>query len=352
MAKTVKATGWGTKDTSGHLSPMEFTRRATGDRDVQFKVLYSGICHSDLHFMKNDWGDSKYPMIPGHEVVGTVTETGSKVEKFKVGDNVAVGVLAGSCRSCDECTNNLENYCDERLDTYNSILPDGSITYGGYSNLMVADEDYVIRWPNNFPMDRGVPLVCAGITTYSPLKYYGLDKPGLHVGVAGLGGLGHMAVKFLKAFGAKVTVIDIAPEKKTYALETLGAYQFLLPDELGSARGTLDGILDVVPAFHSIEGLLKLLRPHGKLVVVGLPDKPLELPVFALATQRKMIGGSLIGGIKETQEMVDFAAKHNILPDVEIISMDYVNTAMERMARGDVKFRFVIDVGNTLKADN
>ncbi|GFP86972.1 8-hydroxygeraniol dehydrogenase [Phtheirospermum japonicum] len=187
-------------------------------------------------------------------------------------------------------------------------------------------------------MDRGAPLVCAGITTYSPLRYYGLDKPGLHVGVAGLGGLGHVAVKFLKAFGAKVTVLDIAPEKKTYALETLGADQ-----------GTLDGILDAVSAFHSVQAYLNLLKPHGKLVIIGLPEKPLQLPMFALATERKMIGGSMIGGIKETQEMIDFAAKHNILPDVEIISMDYVNTAMERLARGDVKYRFVIDVGNTIK---
>ncbi|KAL3641065.1 8-hydroxygeraniol dehydrogenase [Castilleja foliolosa] len=351
MAKTVKAIGWGAKDSSGRLSPLEFTRRVTGDMDVQFKVLYSGVCHSDLHQIKNDWGFSQYPMIPGHEIAGVVTETGSKVKKFKVGDNVAVGVMVGSCRKCNQCENNLENYCPEKLDTYNGVLPDGSITYGGYSDLMVAEEDFVIRWPDNFPMDRGVPLVCAGITTYSPLRYYGLDKPGQHVGVAGLGGLGHVAVKFLKAFGAKVTVIDIAPEKKTYALETLGADQFLLPHELESAKGTMDGILDAVAAFHSIQAYLDLLKPHGKLVMVSLPERPLELPMFALATHRKMIGGSMIGGIKETQEMIDFAAKHNILPDVEVISMDYINTAMERLARGDVKYRFVIDVGKTLKAE-
>ncbi|KAL6525207.1 8-hydroxygeraniol dehydrogenase [Orobanche minor] len=323
MTKTVKAIGWGTKDPSGFLSPLEFTRRATGDRDVQFKVLYCGVCHSDLHLIKNDWGFAKYPMIPGHEIVGVVTEIGSK------------------------CSNNLENYCPEKLDTYNGVQPDGSLTYGGYSDLMVAEEDFVIRWPDNFPMDRGAPLVCAGITTYSPLRYYGLDKPGLHVGVAGLGGLGHVAVKFLRAFGAKVTVIDISPEKKTYALDTLGANQFLLSHELAAAAGTMDGILDAVSGFHSIQAFLDLLKPNGKLVVVGLPEKPLELPMFALATQRKMIGG-----IKETQEMIDFAAKHDILPDVEVISMDYINTAMERLARGDVKYRFVIDVGKTLKSDS
>ncbi|CAA0822275.1 Probable cinnamyl alcohol dehydrogenase 9 [Striga hermonthica] len=350
MAKTVKAIGWGTKDPSGILSPLEFTRRTTGDHDVQFQVLYCGVCHSDLHLIKNDWGFAKYPMIPGHEIVGVVTEIGANVDKFKVGDKVAVGVMVGSCRKCEQCATNLENYCNEKLDTYNGLEPDGSLTYGGYSDLMVADQDFVFRWPDNLPMDRGAPLVCAGITTYSPIRYYGLDKPGLHVGVAGLGGLGHLAVKFLKAFGAKVTVIDISPEKKSYALETLGADQFLLPNELEQANGTLDAILDAISVFHSIQSLLSLLKPHGKLVVVGLPEKPLELPMFALATQRKMIGGSMIGGTKETQEMLDFAAKHNIVPDVEVISMDYINTAMERLARGDVKYRFVIDVGNSLKA--
>ncbi|KAK6131400.1 hypothetical protein DH2020_034885 [Rehmannia glutinosa] len=352
MAKTVNAFGWGAKDRKGFLTPLEFTRRATGDRDVQFKVLYCGVCHSDLHMIKDHWGFAHYPMIPGHEIVGVVTEVGSKVQKFKNGDNVGVGVIVDACRKCDQCVDNLENYCPERIDTYNGVEPDGSITYGGYSDIMVADEEFVIRWPDNFPMDKGAPLVCAGITTYSPLRYYGLDKPGLHVGVAGLGGLGHVAVKFLKAFGTKVTVLDISPDKKSYAIDTLGADGFILsnkPAEMGAAAGTLDGILDCVSVVHSLQGLLDLLKPHGKLVVVGLPEKPLELPIFSLTMGRKMMGGSMIGGLKETQEMIDFAAKHNILPEVEVISMDYVNTAMERLARGDVKFRFVIDVGKTLK---
>ncbi|KAL3618321.1 8-hydroxygeraniol dehydrogenase [Castilleja foliolosa] len=263
-------------------------------------------------------------MIAGHEFVGVVTAVGSSVKKFKIGDNVAVGVMAGSCRKCDHCENGTENFCPEKLDTYNGVLADGSITYGGYSDVMVTEEDFVIRWPDNFPMDRGAPLVCAGITTYSPLRYYGLDKPGLHVGVAGLGGLGHVAVKFLKAFGAKGDG-DGHCAGKAYAFETLGADQFLLPHELASAAGTLDGILDAIAAYHSIKAYLDLLKPEGKLVMVSLPEKPLQLPMFALATHRKMIGGSMIGGIKETQEMIDFAAKHNILPDIEIISMDYIN---------------------------
>ncbi|KAI3464775.1 hypothetical protein Pfo_021438 [Paulownia fortunei] len=354
MAKTVKAVGWAARDPSGVLSPLKFARRATGDRDVQFKVLYCGICHSDLHSIKNEWGYSQYPLIPGHEIVGVVTEVGSKVQKFKVGDKVGVGCMVNSCRKCDQCVNNLENYCPQPLFTYNSVEPDGSLTYGGYSDIMVADEDFIIRWPENFPLDKGAPLLCAGITTYSPLRHFGLDKPGLRVGVVGLGGLGHVAVKFAKAFGTKVTVISTSASKKKEAIESLGADAFLIsrdPAEMQAAAGTLDGIIDTVSALHPIQPLLSLLKPHGKLIVVGAPEKPLELPVFPLITARRTVAGSMIGGLKETQEMIDFAAKHNILPDVEMVSMDYVNTAMERLAKADVKYRFVIDVGKTLKAE-
>nr|UTS83002.1 cinnamyl alcohol dehydrogenase 7 [Phryma leptostachya] len=354
MAEAVKALGWAARDPSGVLSPLKFTRRVTGDRDIQFKVLYCGICHSDLHSIKNEWGNSQYPHIPGHEIVGVVTEIGSKVQKFKIGDKVGVGCLVNSCRKCDQCANNLENYCVQPIFTYNSMLPDGSVTQGGYSNVMVVDEDFAIRWPENFPLDKGAPLLCAGITTYSPLKHYGLDKTGLHVGVVGLGGLGHVAVKFAKAFGTKVTVISTSAGKKKEAIESLGADAFLIsrePEEMQAAAGTLDGIIDTVSALHPIHPLLSLLKPHGKLIVVGAPEKPLEVPVFSLIMARRTMAGSMIGGIKETQEMIDFAAKHNILPDVEMVSMDYVNTAMERLAKADVKYRFVIDVGKTLKAD-
>ncbi|KAK4429431.1 8-hydroxygeraniol dehydrogenase [Sesamum alatum] len=352
MAESVKAFGWAARDPSGVLSPFDFSRRPTGDRDVQLKVLYCGICHSDLHAIKNEWGLSTYPVVPGHEVVGVVTEVGSKVQNFRVGDKVGVGCLVDSCRECDQCSNNLENYCPKQVLTYNTVLPDGTVTYGGYSDIMVVDEDFAIRWPENFPLDKGAPLLCAGITTYSPLKYYGLDKPGLHIGVVGLGGLGHVAVKFIKAFGSKVAVISTSIGKKKEALESLGADAFLVsrdPAEMQTAAGTLDGIIDTVSAQHPIEPLLSLLKPHGKMLMVGAPEKPLELPVFSLIMTRKMVGGSLIGGLKETQEMIDFAAKHNILPDVELVSMDYVNTAMERLAKADVKYRFVIDVGKTLK---
>ncbi|CAA0831079.1 Probable cinnamyl alcohol dehydrogenase 6 [Striga hermonthica] len=355
MAKSVKAVGWAARDQSGHLSPLKFERRVTGERDVQFKVLYCGICHSDLHAIKNEWGFSAYPMVPGHEIVGVVTEVGSKVEKFKVGDKVGVGCMVDSCRKCDLCARDLENYCTGGATfTYGSALPDGSVTYGGYSDLMIAVEDFVIRWPDNFPLDKGAPLLCAGITTYSPLRSFGLDKPGLSIGVVGLGGLGHVAVKFAKAFGSKVTVISTSPNKKAEAVEKLGADGFLISGDqaqMQAAAGTLDGIIDTVSAPHAIPPLLSLLKPDGKLVVVGLPDKPLEVPPFPLVMGRKVVAGSMIGGIKETQEMIDFAAKHGILPDVEIVPIEYLNTAMERLAKGDVKYRFVIDIGNTLKSE-
>ncbi|XP_021833337.1 8-hydroxygeraniol dehydrogenase-like isoform X1 [Prunus avium] len=349
----VKASGWAARDTSGHLSPFNFSRRATGDEDVRFKVLYCGICHSDLHSVKNDWGFSVYPMVPGHEIVGEVTEVGSKVKKVKAGDKVGVGCMVGACHACDNCNNDLENYCPKLILTYSSVYTDGTLTYGGYSDSMVANERYIVRFPENMPLDAGAPLLCAGITVYSPLKYFGLAEPGKHVGIVGLGGLGHVGVKFAKALGAKVTVISTSPSKKDEALNQLGAHSFLVSsdqDQMQAAMGTLDGIIDTVSAVHPIVPLIGLLKSHGKLILVGAPEKPLELPVFPLIVGRKVLAGSGIGGMKETQEMIDFAAKHNITAEIEVISMEYVNTAMERLAKNDVRYRFVIDVGNTLAA--
>ncbi|XP_016201083.1 probable mannitol dehydrogenase [Arachis ipaensis] len=347
-----KAFGWAARDPSGHLSPFHFSRRETGDKDVAFKVLYCGICHSDLHMVKNEWGFSIYPMVPGHEVVGVVTQVGSKVQKYKIGDRVGVGCLVQSCRTCQDCSDNLENYCSSYTLTYGAKSSDGTITYGGYSDSMVVDEHFVVRIPNELPLDAAAPLLCAGITVYSPLRYFGLDKPGLHVGVVGLGGLGHMAVKFAKAFGAKVTVISTSPNKKQEAMQHLGADSFLISrdqDQMQAAKETLDGIIDTVSAVHSLVPLIGLLKSHGKLVMVGAPEKPLELPIIPLLMGRKLIAGSGIGGLKETQEMIDFAAEHNVKPDIELIPIDYVNEAMERLIKADVKYRFVIDIGNTLK---
>ncbi|KAL7230556.1 hypothetical protein ACSBR2_008931 [Camellia fascicularis] len=349
----VKAFGWAARDPSGVLSPFKFSRRETGEEDVRFKVLYCGICHSDLHSIKNEWGFSTYPHVPGHEIVGVVTEVGSKVTKFKVGDTVGVGCMVGSCQSCENCSHDLENYCSKIILTYMSKYHDGTLTHGGYSNHMVANERFVVRFPENLPLDGGAPLLCAGITVYSPLKYYGLNKPGTHLGVVGLGGLGHVAVKFAKAFGVRVTVISTSPGKKEEAMKHLGADSFLVSkdaDQMQAAMGTMDGIIDTVSSIHPVMPLIGLLKTQGKLVMVGAPDKPLELPVFPLLTGRKLVGGSAMGGMKETQEMIDFAAEHNITADVEVVSMDYVNTAMERLHKGEVRYRFVIDIGNTLAA--
>lgn len=348
----IKAFGYAAKDTSGVLSPFNFARRSTGEKDVQFKVMYCGVCHSDLHMVKNEWGITQYPVVPGHEFVGVVTEVGSKVEKFKIGDKVGVGCLSGSCRKCEDCANDLENYCTQQIQTYSSTYYDGSVTQGGYSDIMVTDEHFVVHWPENLPMEAA-PLLCAGITTYSPLKHFELDKPGKHVGVVGLGGLGHMAVKFAKAFGAKVTVISTSIGKKDEAIKHLGADAFLVSkdaEQMQAAVKSMDGIIDTVSANHSFVPLLMLLKTNGKLITVGAPEKPQELPAFPLLMGRKTVAGSAIGGMKETQEMVDFAAKNNITPDVEVIPMDYINTAMERLFKSDVKYRFVLDVGNTLKA--
>ncbi|XP_042506930.1 probable mannitol dehydrogenase [Macadamia integrifolia] len=286
-----------------------------------------------------------------HEIVGVVTEVGSKVTKYKVGDKVGVGCMVGACHSCDNCKNDLENYCPKMIQTYNWTNVDGTKTYGGYSDFMVANERYIVRMPENMPLDAGAPLLCAGITVYSPMKYYGLCSPGMHLGVVGLGGLGHVAVKFGKALGMKVTVISTSIGKKEEALERLGADAFLVSrdqEQMQAATGTMDGIIDTVSAEHPLLPLVGLLKTHGKIVMVGAPVLPLQLPVFPLLMGRKLVAGSCIGGMKETQEMIDFAGKHNITADIELIPVDYLNTAMERLAKADVKYRFVLDIGKTL----
>lgn len=348
-----KVFGWAARDSSGVLSPFNFSRRANGEDDITMDILYCGICHSDLHSIKNEWGNAVYPLLPGHEIVGIVTEVGSNVTKFKVGDRAGVGCLVGSCRSCDNCTRDEENYCSKPIGTYNFIDDDGTRTYGGYSNKIVVNEHFGINFPDNIPLDAAAPLLCAGITVYSPMQYYGLNCPGMHLGVVGLGGLGHVAVKFAKALGLKVTVISTSIDKKQEAIEQLGADEFLIskdPEQMQTAVGTMDGIIDTVSATHPLMPLFGLLKNNGKLIMVGAPEKPLELYTFPLIMGRKLIAGSGIGGIKETQEMINFAAKHNITADIEVISMDHLNTAMERLSKGDVRYRFVIDVGNTLKS--
>ncbi|KAL6012673.1 hypothetical protein ACLOJK_003168 [Asimina triloba] len=288
-----------------------------------------------------------------HEIVGVVTEVGWKVTKFKVGEKAGVGYVVGSCGSCTDCKDDLENYCPKMICTYDDVYHDGTRTYGGYSNIMVVSEHFALHIPEGLPLDGAAPLLCAGITVYSPMVYYGLTNPGLHLGIVGLGGLGHVAVRFGKAFGMKVTVISTSPSKEKAAIERLGADAFVVSrdeKQMQAAMGTMDGIIDTVAAVHPLAPLLNLLKTNGKLVMVSLPEKPLDMPAFPLIFGRKSVGGSLVGGLKETQEMIDFAAKHKISTDIEVIPMDYVNTAMERLSKADVHYRFVIDVGNTLKA--
>lgn len=324
---------------------------------MAIKVLYCGICHSDLHTIKNDWKNAIYPVVAGHEITGLVTEVGKKAEgSFKAGDRVGVGCMVNSCRSCESCEEGSENYCSKVVFSYNSLDRDGTVTRGGYSDTVVVDARFVVRFPDALPLDAGAPLLCAGASVYAPMTRHGLAAPGKHVGVIGLGGLGHVAVKFARAFGAKVTVISTSPGKREEALDKVGADAFVLsgdPAEMKAAAGTMHGIINTACAGGAVSmyQYFALLRPHGKMILVGLPEKPLQVPAFALVGGGKTLAGSFIGSVRETQEMLDFAAEHGVAADVEVIGAGEVNTAMERLAKGDVRYRFVIDVGNTLKAD-
>ncbi|KAL0535838.1 hypothetical protein IC582_024764 [Cucumis melo] len=348
----IKTLGWGARDSSGLISPFPLSRRENGDEDVSIKILYCGVCHSDLHTAKNEWGNTNYPVVPGHEIVGVVTSVGNNVKKFKAGDQVGVGVIVECCKSCENCEEDRENYCPKLVYTYNAHLHDGSKTYGGYSDKIVVDQHCVFRIPDSLPLAGAAPLLCAGITVYSPMKYYGMTESGKHLGVVGLGGLGHVAVKIAKAFGLKVTVISTSPRKKEESISKLGADSFLVstdPEQMKAATETMDYIIDTVSAVHALDPLLSLLKLNGKLITVGLPDKPLELPISSLVNVRRMVGGSNFGGMKETQEMLDFCAEHNIVADIELIKMNDINNAMERLAKSDVRYRFVIDIANSLK---
>ncbi|KAL2348991.1 hypothetical protein Fmac_002991 [Flemingia macrophylla] len=349
----VASYGWAARDASGVLSPFHFTRRANGENDITLDILYSGICHTDLHMVKNHLGISIYPMVPGHEIVGKVTKVGSRVTKFSVGDIAGVSGCVGSCGSCSDCSKGFYVYCPKMVLTYGAHYHDGTITQGGYSNNIVVDQNFVVLIPKSLPLDGAAPLLCAGVTVYSPLKYFGLAQPGLHLGVVGLGGLGHVAVKFAKAFGMRVTVISTSPNKKVEALGRLGADAFLVShdqQQLQDAMGTMDAIIDTVSADHSIQSLIGLLKTFGKLILVGGPPLPFEVLARPLLLGRKTIAGSAGGGSDEMQEMMDFAATHNITADVEVIPMNCVNTAFERLQNNDVKYRFVIDVANTISS--
>ncbi|WP_426755935.1 NAD(P)-dependent alcohol dehydrogenase [Myxococcus sp. Y35] len=340
------------QDARSPLAPFQFERRDPGPSDVQIDILYCGVCHSDLHQARDEWGGSLFPMVPGHEIVGRVVRVGDQVKKFKAGDLVGVGCMVDSCRTCPSCQEGLEQYCDAgNIQTYNARAKDGkTLNQGGYSEAIVVDEAFVLKVPENLDPAAAAPLLCAGITTYSPLRHWKVG-PGQRVGVVGLGGLGHMGVKLAKAMGAHVTVFSHTDRKKQDALR-LGADAVVVSsnkDEMKAQDGTFDFILDTVSAQHDLNAYLRLLRRDGHLVLVGAPEKPLEVRPFSLIPMRRSFSGSMIGGIQETQDMLDFCGKHGIVSDIELISIQQVNDAYERLLKGDVKYRFVIDLASLRK---
>lgn len=331
------------------LGPFDIQRRDPTPKDVEIEILYCGVCHSDLHFARNDWGMTTYPVVPGHEILGRVTRVGKGVTRFKKGDLAAVGCMVDSCRECGNCKRDLEQFCERGMTmTYSSEdKHSGGLTYGGYSQRIVCDEAFTLKVPTNLDPAAASPLLCAGITTYSPLKRWGAGK-GKKVGVVGLGGLGHMGVKFAHAMGAHTVLFTTSPGKVADG-KKLGADEVVISkneDEMQAHAGSFDLILDTVSADHDLNAYLNLLKVDGTLCVVGAPPNPQPLQIFGLLMPRRQLAGSLIGGIAETQEMLDFCGQKNIQCEIELIRMDQINEAYERMLRSDVKYRFVIDMAS------
>ena len=341
--------GFAAQTATSPLGPFSFKRRDPGPDDVQIEILYCGVCHSDLHLARNEWQNTTYPIVPGHEIVGRVTKTGNKVKTFKQGDMAAVGCMVDSCRTCSECKDGMEQYCDNSVFTYNSedkLL--GGMTYGGYSTQVVVNQDYVLHVSEKLDPAAAAPLLCAGITTYSPLRHWNISKSD-KVGIVGLGGLGHMGVKIAHAMGAHIVLFTTSPGKTADA-KRLGADEVVIsknPDEMQKHAKSFNFILNTVAAPHNLDAYMELLKRDGTMCLVGLPDHPHPSPnVGNLIFKRRQLAGSLIGGIKETQEMLDFCAEHNIVSDIEIIPMQKINEAYERMLKSDVKYRFVIDMAS------
>ncbi len=347
-----KALGYAAHNAESPLVPWTFERRALRPGDVRIEILYTGVCHSDIHQARNDWGFSSYPMVPGHEIVGRVSAVGSEVTRFKVGDLAAVGVLVDSCGSCPDCVDGLEQYCTVAgVQTYNSKDKDGAPTYGGYSDSIVVTEHFVFTVPAKLDPKAAAPLLCAGITLYSPLRHWKAG-PGMKVGIVGLGGLGHMGVKFAHAMGARVVVITTSPGKAEDA-KRLGADEVLISkdaDAMKQAARSFDLIVNTVPVDHDINPYVTLLKRDATMVMVGVlqPLTPALLPI-QLISGRKSVAGSGVGGVPETQEMLEFCAEHNVLPDVEMIDIQGINEAFERVTKNDVKYRFVIDMASLKK---
>ena len=344
-----KVRAFGTEAAEDALKPLDIKRRNPKPHDVEIEILFCGVCHSDLHTARNEWRSTVYPCVPGHEIVGKIVAVGDHVSKFKIGDLAGVGCMVDSCRECEYCKEGLEQYCEEgNIGTYNS--PDrflGTQTYGGYSESVVVDESFVLKIPENLDLAATAPLLCAGITTYSPLKHWNVG-PGKKVGIVGIGGLGHMAVKLAKAMGAEVIVFTTSAAKVDDA-KRLGADDVVLstdPQQLAKYIGKLHFVLDAVSAQHDINIYLSLLKVDGSLALVGAPENPLPVAAFSLIPYRRNLAGSMIGGIAETQEMLDFCGHHNITSDIEMIDIHQINEAYERLLKGDVKYRFVIDMAS------
>jgi uncharacterized zinc-type alcohol dehydrogenase-like protein len=347
--ETTNVKAFGTTAATAPLQPVNIERRKPTAHDVQIDILYCGICHSDLHQVKNDFGGAMYPIVPGHEIVGRVTAVGTHVTKFKVGDLAGVGCIVDSCRECEYCKESEEMFCDEGCTfSFNSLDKKyGGHTFGGYSQSIVTDENYVLRIPESLDLAATAPLLCAGITVYSPLHHWKVG-PGKKVGILGIGGLGHVAIKIAKAMGAHVDVFTTSPEKVEDA-KRLGADEAVLStdaEQMSKYQRSLHFILDTVSATHDVNTYLNLLKPDGSVVLVGLPPEPLSIGAFSVVGGRRSFSGSNIGGIAETQEMLDFCAKHNITADIELIKMQDINEAYERLERGDVHYRFVIDMAS------
>jgi uncharacterized zinc-type alcohol dehydrogenase-like protein len=343
----IETKGYAAQSAGADLAAWSFERREVGPHDVQFDILFCGVCHSDLHQIKNEWFEGIFPMVPGHEIVGRVIKVGEHVKNFKVGDLAGTGCMVDSCQECVNCKKDLEQYCLEgNTGTYNSLERDGKTpTYGGYSNTIVVREEFVLHVSEKLNLAAVAPLLCAGITTYSPLRHWKVGK-GHKLAVLGLGGLGHMAVKFGVAFGAEVTVLSTSPKKEEDARK-LGAHHFVVTsdkEQVKAAMGTFDFILDTVSAEHDFNMYLSLLATDGTMICVGVPPTPAQVSAFSLLAGRKSLGGSGIGGIAETQEMLDFCAEHNIVSEIEMIDMKDIHQAYDRMEKGDVRYRFVIDM--------
>ena len=342
----IQSKGYAAQSASAPLTPFSFERRDPRPNDVVVEIAYSGICHSDIHQVRDEWGGSMYPMVPGHEIVGKVTAVGSAVKKFKIGDTVGVGVTVETCMQCENCLAHAEPYCKKGMvGTYNAKDYEGNVTYGGYANNIVAPEHYVYSISSKLDLAATAPLLCAGITTWSPLKHWKVG-PGKKVGVVGLGGLGHMALKFAHSLGAQVTLFTTS-ESKIADGKRLGADEVVIskdPQAMAKHTGSFDFIIDCVSADHDINAYLSLLRLDGTICLVGLPEKGVQVSSFAIVTNRHSLSGSMIGGMQETQEMLDYCAEHNIVSDIELIGVDKIDEAYNRVVKADVKYRFVIDM--------